>query len=911
MTGKSNKMQRRAQGFAALVAGILVGVIALCYLSLHNLRITVDEEQESYLVDLANSLESTLDNQIKSGLDTLSAMAITIVRDHERGGVDLKFLQERVSLLNFVHVEVMNGQGVATRPDNSTYSYQDNPAVMQVLRGERVVTRPGPEHILLGGSRNSVLLGVPIWKDGKVVGGLLACTGENWSDELVSQNYFGGDIYYHVMEADGDYLLSSNQAYLEALAEAEGVSTLSVGNNLFGDLENYGTLGEDNDSTALRQAVRDGQVYQERFSFHFDKVERTGVLMPLDYGDLRLWMVMTQNASSNHFEQMYVWNIIINVSVVLLFGGVLTMLYRFYRHNSLLNFVDSVTGGYSAARFEQEGEAIIHSHPANTWQLVAMNVDRFKTVNDMFGRGYGDQVLCYIHQVLQRHLEMGALVCRSSADHFDLLMPARSEEKTLEYLGQVLEDLSSGMGELGENKGHIISLSIGVYRIDDPNLPLVLIRDRAMMAQKNNRVVLEDRAGSCGFYSDADRAKLRREQELENKMAAALEAGHFVPYLQPKVDLETGRISGAEGLVRWIDPDEGIISPGEFIPLFERNGFIRKLDLYMFETVCRYQRQWLDEGVEPVPISVNLTRMTLNQPEFLEPYVEIRERYGIPHHLVELEITESMMLENSDEVIRAVEEMHKAGFHCLLDDFGSGYSSLNALKDLNVDVLKLDRAFLRSEDMEEQKERAIVEEVVYMSKKLGMQVCAEGVETSGQAEFLHDLQCDMGQGFLFSRPVDRESFEKMLTHGEGQGFAKLIDSRSAQKEQVEYEMRFYLCKHCGNVIYYANDVGMKVRCCGDEMCLMTPNVVESARRNHAPLIQRRGETVEITVGTGDHPSQDDHFIRWIALHTRRGCQMQAIVPGQKPEAQFKIFEDDEIIAAYDYCSVHGLWMTRL
>lgn len=251
-----------------------------------------------------------------------------------------------------------------------------------------------------------------------------------------------------------------------------------------------------------------------------------------------------------------------------------------------------------------------------------------------------------------------------------------------------------------------------------------------------------------------------REKEIENKMQDALKNHEFEVYLQPKVELKGETIAGAEALVRWNDPEYGLISPAEFIPIFEKNGFIVNLDLYMFEQVCGLLQSWIEKGYEPVPVSVNLSHVHLKNPDFLKEFRAIFQKYKLPPKLLEIELTETLVFENLDLLVKVIDQFHEIGFDCSLDDFGSGYSSLNILKDVPVDTLKLDRGFFGSNQQKNDRGGYIVESIIELAKKLKMQTVSEGVETKEQVAFLKKANCDMVQGYVFAKPVPIVDFEK-------------------------------------------------------------------------------------------------------------------------------------------------------
>lgn len=273
---------------------------------------------------------------------------------------------------------------------------------------------------------------------------------------------------------------------------------------------------------------------------------------------------------------------------------------------------------------------------------------------------------------------------------------------------------------------------------------------------------IQDAKESCVAYFDD---KLKDEHlwlhKVENQMEAALENEEFVVYIQPKYDPKTSTLKGAEALIRWISPTDGFISPGKFIPIFEQNGFITKIDDYMISKVAKLQADWIAQGFQVVPVSVNVSRVHFIDPNLAEHICELVDKCGTPHNVIEIELTESAFFDDKKALLSTVEKLQNLGFHVSMDDFGSGYSSLNSLKDLSLNVLKLDAEFFRGEAKENRGE-IIVEKAIELAKKLNMEIVAEGVEQKEQVEFLAKLDCDMIQGFYFDKPLPTNEFETRM-----------------------------------------------------------------------------------------------------------------------------------------------------
>ena len=426
----------------------------------------------------------------------------------------------------------------------------------------------------------------------------------------------------------------------------------------------------------------------------------------------------------------------------------------------VLAFVDSVTGGMNRTRFDLDARAVLDGARPNEYALVSLDLKKFKLLNDIYGIENGDMVLAHINRCITSRLREGELVGRMASDEFNILMKYESKEEVLVRLGEMARAINRHNGYVDQPFN--LTFVAGIYVVDKPSISVTVARDRANVARKNVHGVLREQEINAVFYSDEDRVALLREKKMENRMYEALENGEFSVYLQPKVRLQDDTIAGAEALVRWVYPDEGIVSPNEFIPLFERNGFIVELDLHVFEQVCRATRRWIDEGRDPVPVSVNMSRVHFNEPDFLDPYEEIRTRYDVDPRYLEFEFTESIVFDGVEEFEQIVAEIHTLGYRCSMDDFGSGFSSLNTLKDIDVDVLKLDRAFFASEEGVQERGGAVVSSVIDLAEKLDMDTVAEGIEQTIQVECLKDTSCTMVQGYVFHRPVPLPEFERML-----------------------------------------------------------------------------------------------------------------------------------------------------
>jgi len=470
----------------------------------------------------------------------------------------------------------------------------------------------------------------------------------------------------------------------------------------------------------------------------------------------------TMTNVSKNVEHLTIFLGSLQMLFILIAGIFFAYVYRKNRSDLYdMAFIDSVTGGHNGTWFSYEAQQLLKKCDDSSYALVILDVDNLKTLNDTFGYESGNSILKYIYEIINALLVKDEIVARLIQDEFIILLKCHSRDvlqERLELLAARLNSYNSLV--FGLNKKYIISMTAGICEIANPSMDFLYMEDRAYIALSRAKK-MQGNMMRYAFFQEEDRQRLREEKRIENVMEEALVNGEFVVYIQPKYNIYTNTVSGAEALVRWIDPTRGMISPAQFIPLFEKNGFIYKLDLYVFEQVCKMIRSELDRGLEPHTVSVNLSRAYLNRPNFLEDFKLICRKYNVPPKYLELELTETVIFENIDLLIQIIADMHNFGFTCSIDDFGSGYSSLNILKSIPVDVLKLDREFFSDPEKTTDRGVSIIESIIELAQKLKMKTVSEGVEKEWQVDLLRKVKCDMVQGFIYSRPIPISDYEEL------------------------------------------------------------------------------------------------------------------------------------------------------
>ncbi|SES72634.1 bifunctional diguanylate cyclase/phosphodiesterase [[Clostridium] polysaccharolyticum] len=417
---------------------------------------------------------------------------------------------------------------------------------------------------------------------------------------------------------------------------------------------------------------------------------------------------------------------------------------------------DSLTGLPTVHKFLTDAEILVKAYNTTRFAIVSMDIKNFKYINDSLGYDAGDRLLKEFAQYL-RDTSYGKQICaRSSADNFAVLMPYETAEQLKLRVMSIVESFSEQQNR--KNVALNIGISAGIYMLKDKEKDFMAAIDNANIARK---LVKNSSVDSCAFFDDNMEREIKKEQQIISNMHSALDNEEFQVYLQPKIKLVTGKISGAEALVRWMRRDGTMLPPNDFVPLFEKNGFIVKLDFYIYEQVCKLLQKWKKSGAKIVPISVNVSRVHLYHDDFLDKVLQLIRTYQVEPWMIEFELTESIFLNNTVTAITVMKELRKMGFCVSIDDFGAGYSSLNLLKDMRTDVLKLDKEFFRAGEMKEE-ERIIVSSIIRMAKQLNMKVLSEGVETQMQSDFLKTVECDMAQGYLYAKPLPVKEFELLL-----------------------------------------------------------------------------------------------------------------------------------------------------
>ena len=423
---------------------------------------------------------------------------------------------------------------------------------------------------------------------------------------------------------------------------------------------------------------------------------------------------------------------------------------KFYTEKDILTHLPNITA------FLEQAQLLIDNADED-YEIVRMDIDRFRVISGMFGIEEGNNLLKFIAVKIQERLdeEDEVAYCRIASDIFAMCIPVKKYS-----VDEFIESLCRAVSAYPKN--YEVTLAFGRYQVTEEDrkqkVPVSNLIDRAAAAQatiKGNYLV------HMAFYDENIRQQEEAESMILSDMYTALREEQFHVFLQPKVEMETGKIIGSEALVRWLHPKRGMISPADFIPIFEKNGFIMELDKYMIKHTCKIIRKWMDEGTVVYPVSVNLSRVNLYNTKLIQDIEDYVNEYQVPREYISFELTESAFSADNSYMKMLAAKLQTKHFKVLMDDFGSGYSSLNTLKEIPVDILKIDLKFL-SAGSDNERANLIIKHVVEMANDLGLFIVVEGVENKEQVRFLLDIGCRIAQGFYYYRPITVEEYEKNL-----------------------------------------------------------------------------------------------------------------------------------------------------
>lgn len=726
----------------AIITVVLFFVLSWYYVALINNALR--EQTLLYLSEVnsqgANLVESKVNNQLET-LKTTSHLIEASGNFDQTQMVNLIKIQAAEGDYKRMGIALPNGEVLTS--DGLAYSIADRPYFAEAINGKAAVSDTINDYT---DDQPITVYAVPIFKENQVVAVLAASVNTEDLKKYLEVGSFSNQGYSYIVKANGDAVVTS--AHANSPGAFENILVLLQ----------KADLRDGDDLKTINEKMAAGQ--SGSFTSFYGGMERHTIFKPLAINDWYMMTVVPTAVVSAQARQISWYSLMLIAAallvITLLFMIILIFQDRSKRRLERIAYVDEVTGGNNWLKFKQEATAILATKELEHCALLTFDIDRFRFINEEYGHEKGDELLRIVVGILKPRMAKQESYARVSGDHFAILCVCDDRDKITRRIREFIRVLNQERESIGIKER--LFCHFGIYIIEDKTGNLEKIREKANMAR-----IAAKTAENQGwfFYTDAFRKKIGDEKEIIDQMEDALENHQFEMYLQPKYDLHRNAYCGCEALVRWRHPQKGLISPGEFIPIFEQTGFIRKLDMFMLEAVCQILKRWEEKSYPELSISVNISRKNLKQTDFIERVLSITNQYRIKRANLEIELTESSIFEDVDRMIEIGQAFRNYGFKMSMDDFGSGYSSINLLGNLPLDVIKLDQGFFNSQLKREQN-MIVVESTINMIKKLGMTVVAEGIETEEEINMLRSLGCDIIQGYYFGKPMTVHEFEAQI-----------------------------------------------------------------------------------------------------------------------------------------------------
>ena len=738
-------MKQKKNGFFITILLLLISLAFIVTVSVvfNNIKTNLEREIISSLSEEAEENAALIEKEIDAKFGVLQSFANELSSTGDEIA-EIRDMQSFVEVYNFRRMGFVDLNGIAKTTDGFEKDLSFREFYQVGLKGESFITESLQETI--GDSTEDMIniLSVPVYDNkGEIKGVLFATYLTEKFHEVIFSDSFQGEGYTYIVAGDGDVISSYGDGmqkeydnifiYTGDAAQYDDAIQEKVENDMREKISRVG-IGVNEDNDKYFYCYKPLEIESADMNWYIFSIEPKSVL------DERMHPIMR--------DIQFLTVILI---CILVMANIIFLYYNVRRRQELfrLAYKDSITGGDNFSNFKEKAK----KYENTEGYVIALDISEFKLVNNVCGNARGDEVLKVIWDVIMANCNDNEQAARVNADRF-VIFWIESSKKTVTYRIEKLINEIEGISEqLSVPRLYPVIGIRAVEKLDDAD-------KRYGEALRAKSLIKNRRDRHYAFYDEIDYDTIVENKKLENGFEKALADKKFEVWYQPKFNSHTGKIVGSEALIRWRADDGSLISPGRFIPLFEKNGNIIRLDEYVFREVCRQQKEWQKEGIQILPVSVNISRFSLYYSNVVEKYERIINYYDVDHKYVQIEITESAIIENT-VIVELIQKFHDVGFDILLDDFGSGYSSLASLNQMPFDTIKLDKSlvdYVGNENGEK-----LLKFIVQLVQSLGMKITAEGVEYKEQLDFLENLNCDDIQGFYFSKPLMLADFSAKLT----------------------------------------------------------------------------------------------------------------------------------------------------
>ncbi|HBF1636343.1 TPA: EAL domain-containing protein [Clostridioides difficile] len=739
-------MTGRNKSFTLITILFLTSLfLTMGYIYIEDTKHLLMSEAKIHIKEVAVQGSQLAQRQIEKDLDVLNIFSNYYASNPDIPNEEkMKNLLDEMENQKFYTMAIVDINGNAENTKGDKFSVKDREFFKNSIKGKKYVSSPYVDEV--NKSIKKIAISVPLLNNDKVVGVLYCTYNINTLMKLINISFYENNSISYVVKNDGTIILHPQ------------------GDSLSKNI--YKLLEQDND---IQEVNRLKKELQEN---------KTGatVLNMLEERRYLGYATMDNGNSENNYIKD--WNLIFSIpetvvfsnskqiinravyavlSIVLIFVAIIFYIIYIKKSNEKeilsLAYEDKVTYIGNQNKFYRECSKYLLDKPSLNYIIVYFDINNFKMINDTFGYEFGDNLLITIAKALKEELTEGEVYARLSSDYFAIFCDYKNgRNKIIRKLDNIRSNIESNLSIVFE-----ISLCVGIYFVEEGEVDIQKAVNKANMA----RSVAKGKNINYAIYNEDVRNKLSEESMILDDIKIALVKNQFEVYYQPKFSLVTGEMIGSEALIRWNHPEHGFISPAVFIPIAEKSKLILKIGRFVFERVCNDLYEWKKQGKKIVPVSVNLSRVELYQPDIVKFINKTIKMYNLSSDFIEIEITETVAINELNILKNVLNELRTYGFSISIDDFGTGYSSISCLRDMPIDILKLDKSFLGGIEHDE-RSRNIAKSIVSLAKSLDLVVIIEGVESKEQAELMKQFGCDLVQGFYFARPMPAKNFLDLL-----------------------------------------------------------------------------------------------------------------------------------------------------
>lgn len=719
-----------------LLAMLVLACIAGFYIN--DIRNTLLDDMKNNLKQIASSTTISIHSRIEDRISTLENIAYMLENEQTSDKAQLlNAVQTASENSDFMRLGIADLEGNCITSDHQSFYIGDREYFQNALKGESSFSNTLSDKIA-GFDLN--VFAVPVVENGMINNVLFGASKTKELGEDLLVEIYDGKGFTAIGDSAGNIVLQSPSK--SANQKLHNLSQLKFYDGFTVD--------------KLKQ-LKSGLV-------QFDSLngeERYLAYMPLGINNWYVYSVVPVTVVTSRIQSIiliaaFTW-IIVALVLSLILAYIFTMRQKNQKKLNDVIFFDEVTKHYNFNQFRVLAEQILSGKNVGAYAMIEFDVSNFKLINELYGYATGNRLLEITMELCDADCQTNEYCARISADHFILLWKMHEQDAVRHRYESLIRTIKKQAHR--ENDDYLtLEFHAGIYLLHGDENSFSKCHDRCVYAKAQIR---DSKTKSYAFFSESMYENMLRHNRMEASIKKAFDQEEFKVYLQPKITLDDQQVHSAEALVRWDSPEYGMLMPGEIIPLFENRGSLEELDMYMLDHVCQILKKWMEAG-KAIRISFNVSRTYIFKPGFVQRVLRIIDHYGIDHDYIEVEITESVIFDRSEALYSIVKELQENGLHISMDDFGSGYSSLNMLKDIPIDTIKLDQVFFKTDAVNAQRAKDIISGILNLTKTLDIHSVAEGIENERDMKFLRHMGCDEIQGYYYSKPLSVSDFESYM-----------------------------------------------------------------------------------------------------------------------------------------------------